>query len=55
MTDTRVREYGVKFDDEFIEAYCIRFDGCFVVFVKQSAPLNECLEHELTHVANGEI
>ncbi len=54
VEDSRVREYGVDFDDVFIEAYSFQFEGYFVVYVKQSASLTVCLEHELKHILNDD-
>ena len=51
VIDTRVKEYGVKFD-KFIEAYTFKLKGYFVIFVKQTVPLVDVLEHELRHVAS---
>ena len=36
----------------FIEACTFRFEGNFVIFVKQTVPLVEALNHELTHIAS---
>jgi len=52
VIDTRVKEYGVKIDNEFIEACTFRFEGHFVIFVKQTVPLVAALEHELKHIAS---
>ena len=52
VIDTRVKEYGVKVDNEFIEACTFKFKGYFVIFVKQTVPLDDALEHELGHVAS---
>jgi hypothetical protein len=52
VIDTRVKEYGIKVDNKFIEAYTFRFKGHFVIFVKQTVPLVNALEHELEHVAS---
>ena len=54
VVDSRVREYGVDFDDSFIEAFSFKVEDCFVVFVKQSAPLRSCLVHELKHILNDD-
>lgn len=55
VEDSRVREYGVDFDNRFIEAYSFRVnEGYFVVLVKQSVPLQESLEHELRHILNDD-
>jgi hypothetical protein len=55
VIDTRVKEYGVKVDNKFIEACTFRFKGHFVIFVKQTIPLVEALEHELKHVASWNL
>jgi hypothetical protein len=52
VIDTRVKEYGVKIDNKFIEACTFKFEGHFVIFVKQTVPLVDALEHELMHVAS---
>jgi len=52
VIDTRVNEYGVKVDNEFIEACTFKFKGHFIIFVKQTVPLADALEHELEHVAS---
>ncbi len=52
--DSRVKEYGVDFDDRFIEACSFVFEGYFMVYVKQSASLDVCLEHELKHILSDE-
>jgi hypothetical protein len=44
------KEYGVDFDDGFVDACTFEFKGHLIVFVKESAPLEECLEHEFRHV-----
>jgi len=54
VKDSRVREYGVDFDNSFIEAFSFKVEDCFVVFVKQSAPLQESLEHEFRHILYGD-
>jgi hypothetical protein len=55
VKDSRVREYGVDFDNRFIEACSFRMnEGYFVVLVKQSAPLQISLEHELNHILNDD-
>ena len=51
VKDTRVKEYGIGFDNKLIEACTFEFEGHMVVFVKESVPLIEALEHELAHVA----
>jgi hypothetical protein len=52
VIDTRVKEYGVKVDNLFIEAFTFVFKGHKVIFVKKSADLASSLEHELRHVVN---
>jgi len=52
VIDTRVKEYGKKIDNEFIEACTFKFEGHFIIFVKQTVPLVDALEHELKHVAS---
>ena len=52
VIDTRVKEYGVKIDNKFIEACTFKFKGHFVIFVKQTVPLVDALEHELRHVTS---
>ena len=52
VIDTRVKEYGERVDNKFIEACTFRFEGHFVVFVKQTVPLVDALEHELRHIAS---
>ena len=51
VIDTRVKEYGVKVDNKFIEACTFKFKGHFVIFVKQAAPLVDALEHELKNIS----
>lgn len=52
VIDTRVNEYGAKIDNKFIEACTFKFKGHFVIFVKQTVPLVDALNHELTHIAS---
>jgi hypothetical protein len=52
VIDTRIKEYGVKVDDLFIEAFTFEFKGHKVIFVKKSADLASSLAHELRHVVN---
>lgn len=52
VIDTRVKEYGVKIDNKFIEACTFRFKEHFIIFVRQTVPLVNALEHELRHVAS---
>ncbi len=49
--DTRFKEYGTDFNVEFIEACTFEFEGHLIVFVRESVPLVNALEHELKHVA----
>jgi hypothetical protein len=51
VIDTRVKEYGVNFNNKFIEACTFEFEGHLIVFVRESVPLVDALEHELRHVA----
>ena len=51
VIDTRVKEYGVDFDNRLIEACTFEFEGHLIILVKQSVPLADTLEHELKHVA----
>jgi hypothetical protein len=51
VIDTRVKEYGMDFNNEFIEACTFEFEGHLIVFVRESVPLVAALEHELKHVA----
>ncbi len=55
VIDTRVKEYGVDFNDKLIEACTFVFEEAFIILVKQSADLVESLEHELTHISQGEF
>ena len=52
VRDTRVKEYGIDFGDKIIEACTFEFEGHLIVFIKESAALQESLEHELKHVSN---
>ncbi len=52
VIDTRIKEYGVKVDNLFIEAFTFEFKGHMIIFVKKSANLAGSLEHELRHVDN---
>ena len=52
VIDTRVKEYGTDFSNEFIEACTFEFKGHLIVLVKESVPLVDALEHELRHVIN---
>ena len=50
VKDTQLNEYGVKFDNKYIEACSFKVNNQFFMVVKQSAPLAECVEHELHHI-----
>ncbi len=52
IIDTRVSEYGLKVPNQFIEACTFEFKGHLIIFVKQTVPLVNALEHELKHVAS---
>jgi hypothetical protein len=52
VIDTRIKEYGVKVDNLFIEAFTFEFKGHKIIFVKKSSDLASSLEHELRHVEN---
>ena len=51
MKDTRVKEYGVNFDNRFIEAFSFKVKGHFLIVIKKSVSLNASLEHELRHLS----
>ena len=55
VIDTRVKEYGVDFNDKYIEACTFVFEETFIILIKQSADLVESLKHELTHISQGEF
>ena len=55
VIDTRVKEYGVDFNDKYIDACTFVFEQAFIILVKQSADLIESLEHELNHISRGEF
>jgi hypothetical protein len=50
VKDTRIKEYGVDFDNSFIEACSFEFEDHWLILVKQSASLRDSLEHELKHI-----
>jgi hypothetical protein len=50
VKDTRVKEYGINFDDTYIEACSFKVNKLFFIVVKQSAPLTDSVEHELRHI-----
>jgi hypothetical protein len=52
VRDTRIKEYGVDFDNKIIEACTFEFEGHLIIFIKESGSLQEALEHELRHVSN---
>jgi hypothetical protein len=52
VKDTRVKEYGLFFDNKFIEAFSFKVEGHFLILIKQSAPFASSLEHELTHLSS---
>jgi uncharacterized protein YjaZ len=41
----------VDFNNKLIEACTFEFEGHLIVFVRESVPLVNALEHELKHVA----
>jgi len=53
VIDTRVEEYGLDFDNKFIEACTFVFQEKYIILVKQSADLVDSLEHELQHINEG--
>ena len=52
IIDTRVLEYGLRVPNQFIEALTFEFKGHLIIFVKQTVPLVDALEHELRHVTS---
>ena len=52
VIDTRIKEYGAKVDNLFIEAFTFEFKRHKIIFVKKAADLASSLEHELKHVVN---
>jgi hypothetical protein len=52
VKDTRVKEYGLFFDDKFIEAFSFKVKGHSLILIKQSAPFASSLEHELRHLSS---
>jgi hypothetical protein len=50
VKDTRVKEYGINFDDTYIEACSFKVNNQFFIVVRQSAPLTDSVEHELRHI-----
>jgi len=51
VKDTRVKEYGLLFDNKFIEAFSFKVNSHFLILIKQSAPFAPSLEHELIHLS----
>jgi hypothetical protein len=49
VEDTRVKEYGVDFDNRFIEAFSFKVRGYFLIVIRKSVSLEASLEHELRH------
>ena len=43
-------KYGLGFDNKNVEARTFQFKGTFIILIKQYAPLNDCLEHELRQI-----
>jgi hypothetical protein len=37
VIDARVKEYGMNFNNEFIEAFTFEFEGHLIIFVRESA------------------
>jgi len=54
VKDSRVREYGIDFDNSFIEAFSFKANDYFVILIKKSAPLRDSLEHELKHILDDD-
>jgi hypothetical protein len=52
VKDTRVKEYGVNFDNKFIEAFFFKVRAYFVIVIRKSVPLEVSLEHELKHFSS---
>jgi len=52
VKDTRIKEYGLDFDNKFIEAFSFKAKGHFLILIKQSAPFASSLEHELRHLSS---
>jgi hypothetical protein len=50
MKDTRIKEYGVDFDNQFIEAFSFKVEGHFLIIIKKTVSLNASLKHELRHI-----
>jgi hypothetical protein len=55
VIDTTVKEYGVDFNDKYIEACTFVFEEAFIILIKQSADLMESLKHEFVHISKGEF
>jgi hypothetical protein len=54
VQDTRIKEYGIDFDNKYVEAYSFKVKNYFVILVKQTAPLVASLEHELKHILTAD-
>jgi hypothetical protein len=54
VQDTRIKEYGIDFDNKYVEACSFKIKDHFVILVKQSAPLAASLEHELKHILTAD-
>ncbi len=50
VEDTRIKEYGVDFDNRFIEAFSSMVKGYFLIVIRKSVPFEASLEHELRHL-----
>jgi hypothetical protein len=55
ILDTRVREYGLDFPNEYIEACTFKFKESWIILVKKSVSLHDALEHELSHIHSGNV
>jgi hypothetical protein len=50
VVDTTVKEYGVDFNNRFIEAFSFKVKGYFLIVIRKSVPFEASLEHELRHL-----
>ena len=50
VDDTRFREYGVNFDNKCVDAFSFKAGNIFLIVVRQSASLDNCIDHELRHI-----
>ena len=50
VKDTRVKEYGLEFDNKYIEAFSFKARKRFFILIRQSVPLAASIEHELRHI-----